>query len=56
MTSKDFKHIAVVVKNEVNHGTDPAVIARVAQGLADVCLNANERFDRDKFYVACGIR
>ena len=56
MSHKHYEALAVVIKNEVNHGSDPAVIARMAQGIADICENDNPRFDRVKFYVACGTR
>ena len=48
MTRKHFKLIAEILKD---HKADPVLIRDMAQ----FCYNQNNRFDRARFYEACGL-
>lgn len=53
MSRKHYINLAVVVKNESLHGTDPEVVNRLMVGIADICAADNSNFDRARFYAAC---
>ena len=48
MTRKHFKLLAQILKE---HKADPVLIRDMAQ----LCYNQNDRFDRARFYEACGL-
>lgn len=55
MSKKHYTNLAVVIRNEELHGTDPAVVNRLMIGIADICAADNPRFDRGRFYAACRV-
>lgn len=56
MTRKHFQAIADVLRDAQSVDASPrAMLDIMATGLADVCREANGRFDRDRFYRACGL-
>ncbi len=48
MSRKHFKLLAQILKE---HNADPVLIRDMAQ----FCYNQNNRFDRGRFYEACGL-
>lgn len=58
MTRKDFKAIAVAIKDSASHsdGTPGSnyTLRIAASQIADVFEADNPRFDRSKFLTACG--
>lgn len=61
MTQQHFIQLARTVKFELD-GLDPlfdghacGAVSRLARGIADVCMEANPRFQRQRFYEACGL-
>lgn len=59
MTRKDYVAVSNLVKAEKSVNRDNPGIVRaldnLAMSLADVMARDNERFDRGRFYTACGI-
>lgn len=59
MTRKDYQAIAKIFDAEISvrKDTTPGALAikSVVYGLADIFARDNPRFDREKFYTACGI-
>ena len=59
MSRKHYRAIADVLAAEyVLYGSDPdveIVLRNVMLSLADICKQDNPRFDRERFYNACGI-
>lgn len=57
-TQRHFEAIAKVIAKELewfqNH-SERRAITIVARSLADEFARDNERFDRQKFYAACGL-
>jgi hypothetical protein len=51
MTRKDFKLIAETVKAIENK----KVRKTVAEVNADACAKSNPRFDKSRFFAACGV-
>lgn len=60
MTKKDYDMIARRVGAELDYlgreGTARLALLNTICSLADGFAQANERFDRERFYTACGIR
>ena len=58
MTRKDYVAIAAVIHGEISchaNNAEVSLCARnIALSLADVMRRDNPRFDRTKFYTACG--
>jgi hypothetical protein len=52
MTQKDFKLIAEVIREQVD---DPRQAWRLANVFADRLKQQNARFDKGKFFHACGV-
>lgn len=52
MTKKIFKQLAKVVK-ELDIETEKKI--ELARKLANVCTMYNPRFDRERFFEACGL-
>ena len=48
LTRKDFKELAGIMRE---HKADGVMI----RDIADFCYNSNSRFDRARFYDACGL-
>jgi len=63
MTAKDFTAIALAIAAEVNkpyetvtERDDRKIVAfNIASNIADVAAQQNPRFDRDRFFNACGL-
>lgn len=62
MTRKDYNELAKMVKvhrqndcEGVHRGFNSATIASIAESLACICESDNSRFDRAKFFTACGM-
>jgi len=58
MTRKDYKEIASVIRrhrSEDTSGTMSGTLSMVADSLALVFQADNPRFDRARFFVACGM-
>ena len=57
MTRKDFQLIADVINEfpRLDYGVE-SVIEELAEELADALAGTNERFDREKFLAACGVK
>lgn len=53
MTRKHFEELAAIVRRS----TQPSSIERitVAEELAEFCATQNPRFDRGRFFEACGL-
>jgi hypothetical protein len=56
MSKKDFDELAELVRSrqDVDDVTYASRVA-FAEALADFCEKRNPRFDRERFFVACGI-
>lgn len=54
MTKKDYIAIAAVVKSQ--SFTDPQDKTNLAHALASMLRQDNDRFDRDRFLDACGVK
>lgn len=52
MSRKHFSALALAIA-EIS---DKEERARAARLIADVCAESNGRFDRQRFYYACGVR
>jgi hypothetical protein len=48
MTRKHFEQIASILNG---HAADEQLI----RDMARMCASENERFDRERFYIACGL-
>ena len=65
LTKKDFKAVARIIKNylPIGHITASEVSANtireknkvVVKKLADYFATQNPRFDRERFFIACGL-
>lgn len=56
MTRKHYQLFAEMIRREKEvYENDPATLASVADTLATICQADNSRFDRDKFFTACGM-
>lgn len=57
MTRKDYEKMATVIRShrKDDDGTSSAVIASIAIDLAQVFATDNPRFDRARFFGACGL-
>ena len=57
MTRKDYERFAKMVKDHRrdDDGTHSAIIASIADCLSCICEADNPRFDRSKFFIACGL-
>jgi hypothetical protein len=57
MTRKDYQAVARVIRFNYENSDDQAKsnIREIARELADHFKTDNSRFDRQKFYEACGI-
>ena len=53
MTKKVFEQLARVVRES---DVEPEKRMELAERLANVCAMFNPRFDREKFFEACGIK
>lgn len=53
MTKRDFKAIADAIADAC---LDPSAAYAVVADIADACARSNPRFDRGKFFRACGLR
>jgi len=51
MSRKHFTALAAAVRQIA----DPSERRRTAELIADVCAASNDRFDRQRFYSACGV-
>ncbi len=51
LTKKDFVYLAKTI-SEIPDATTRIKIARL---ISELCVQSNPRFDRDKFYKACGV-
>ncbi len=51
MTRKHFKELARILKDTDTATLNPVLIREIA----NFCYNENPRFDRGRFYDACGI-
>lgn len=59
MTKKDYAAIAAIIRaaHEKEAGWRPSTsLLNIARDLADHCANDNERFDRARFMLACGLK
>ena len=60
MSKKDYELIAATIRTEreLFDGNEAAEIGieRIAYGRTDLFYENNDRFDRDKFLIACGIQ
>jgi len=57
MSRKHFIAIAAGLRFELENATDVNMrngVKHAAVAVADVCAGENDRFDRDRFYRACG--
>jgi hypothetical protein len=54
MSRKDYAAIAAVFRKHHEGFPLSAVSSALGRGIADVLEADNSRFDRDKFYQACG--
>ena len=60
MTKKDYIKLAAVIRYAVNKSEQRDLLLNhcvrdIATELADVCSNDNPRFDRARFFDACGM-
>lgn len=57
MSRKDYVAIAAVIRLYVGLADANTLDALrgVARGMADIFANDNPRFNRDRFYAACGM-
>jgi hypothetical protein len=59
MSRKDYREFAEIISAEISVRRDtPAAVEAVksiAYSMADVFKRDNSRFDRERFYTACGI-
>lgn len=55
MNRKHFETIAGTIREARDHETVDAALNYVARQLAYMCREENSRFDRDKFFTACGV-
>jgi hypothetical protein len=65
VSRKDYRAAAEVIRDEVERAErcgngrveqlQLEAVARVARGLADLFKRDNARFDRQRFYAACGL-
>lgn len=64
MTRKDYIKFAALFAGEmalarsataVGHYDRPGVVRNIIFSTADIFAQDNPRFDRDKFYTACGL-
>ncbi len=72
MSTRDYEKFAAIIAGEIalaehrakgTHSTDVLIgesarqtAVNIARSFADMAKQDNERFDRDKFYAACGLR
>jgi len=60
MTRKDYVKFAELAKTHLtdksNQPADYAVLKVFIDGIVDILAEDNPRFDRVKFYKACGVR
>jgi hypothetical protein len=60
MTRKDFQLIADVIArlsaDFTNGGEDVVSLSLVAEELADALATTNDRFNRETFLTACGVK
>jgi hypothetical protein len=57
-TQRHFEAVAQVISRELDSATSQVgkrQVRNVALGLADLFKTTNPRFNRQKFYVACGL-
>jgi hypothetical protein len=58
MSRKDYVAMAEVIKREIDAATNTRQarsISNIARGMADTFKRDNSRFDRVRFYHACGL-
>lgn len=56
MTRKDFNELARIVRFYMEDDkADRETVERMALQLAEFCKERNPRFDRQRFYDACGM-
>ena len=58
MTRKDYVAIAAAIRKEVDAGPNKnghTITQKIAENIADVMIRDNQRFDRSRFFKACGI-
>jgi len=57
-TKQHYEQVAQVIKNTRDKyaGLAPIIQDELAIKLADVFEKDNPRFDRDRFYLACGVK
>lgn len=57
MTRKDYEKLAKVIRwaRKEDNGLNSAIIASIADSLACICESDNPRFDRARFFGACGM-
>jgi hypothetical protein len=57
MTAKHFEAIADAIHDwwNANPTLDNVDVASLVSSLADICQASNSRFDRDRFFRACGL-
>lgn len=56
MSRKDYEGIAEQFRTELYHGGEPQTLERLARRIADVLAKDNDRFNYDRFLVACGVK
>ena len=54
MTRKHYINVAEIIK-AFPHGSTGASQAKLAQEFAEMFGADNPRFDRERFYIACGV-
>ena len=54
MTRKHYRNVAEIIK-AFPHGSTEASQAKLAQEFAEMFGEDNPRFDRARFYIACGL-
>jgi len=54
MTRKHYRNVAEIIK-AFPHGSTEASQAKLAQEFAEMFGEDNPRFDRERFYIACGL-
>ncbi len=57
MTRKDYEKIAKIVREhrQNDDGFNSATIGSIADSLACICEEDNPRFNRARFFTACGM-